>query len=86
MSTDHKAYILTATDKVTGFFHGYYSGGDTFPRVTPRIWFAKFYMVNGKGIKNALDNLTKRMCYDTRTGHDLSWKVQEVSMNDPKDM
>jgi hypothetical protein len=25
MNIDHKAYILTATDKVTGVFHGYYS-------------------------------------------------------------
>lgn len=86
MDTNCKAYILEATDKVTGMLHGYYSKGDTFPQTTACIWFAKFYLANGKGIKNALDNLTKRMSYDTRTGHDLSWKVLEVSMNAPKDI
>ena len=56
METNCKAYILTAIDNVTGLFHGYYSKGDTFPETTACIWFAKFYMANGKGIKNALDN------------------------------
>jgi len=84
-----KAYILTATDKITGEI-SYYSGGDTFPRTTKCIWFAKFYTSfytpNSKGVKKALNNLTKRMSYDMSTGHDLEWKIQEVSMNEPKDV
>ena len=81
------AYVLTATDKVTGLFHGYYSKGDTFIQTTASIWFAKFYLgKQGKGIKNALANCTKRCGYDTHTGHELSWKVQMVSMNAPIDI
>ena len=47
----------------------------------------KFYVgKEGKGIKNALANCTKRMSYCTRTGHDLSWKVQMVSVSNPVDI
>ena len=78
------AYVLCATDKVTKKFYGFYSKGDTFIQTTPNIWFAKFYVgKEGKGIKNALANCTKRMPYCTRTGHDLSWKVQMVSVSNP---
>ena len=81
------AYVLCATDKVTKKFYGFYSKGDTFIHTTPNIWFAKFYVgKEGKGIKNALANCTKRMSYCTRTGHDLSWKVQMVSVSNPVDI
>lgn len=81
------AYVLCATDKVTKKFYGFYSKGDTFIQTTPNIWFAKFYVgKEGKGIKNALANCTKRMPYCTRTGHDLSWKVQMVSVSNPVDI
>ena len=81
------AYVLCATDKVTKKFYGFYSKGDTFIHTTPNIWFAKFYVGKEcKGIKNALANCTKRMSYCTRTGHDLSWKVQMVSVSNPVDI
>lgn len=81
------AYVLCAIDKVTKKFYGFYSKGDTFIQTTPNIWFAKFYVgKEGKGIKNALANCIKRMSYCTRTGHDLSWKVQMVSVSNPVDI
>ena len=81
------AYVLCATDKVTKKFYGFYSKGDTFIQTTPNIWFAKFYVgKEGKVIKNARANCTKRMPYCTRTGHDLSWKVQMVSVSNPVDI
>ena len=86
MDTNCKAYIIEATDMVTGMFYGYYSKGASCPQTTTCIWFAKFYLTNGKNIKSVLDNLIKKMSYDARTGHDLSWKILEVSMNTPKDI
>lgn len=81
------AYVLCATDKVTKSFYGYYSAGDTFIRTNKNIWFAKFYTgKEGKGIKKALANCTKQMSYCTRTGHDLSWKIQMVSISIPVDI
>ena len=81
------AYVLCATDKITKKFYGFYSKGDTFIQTTPSIWFAKFYVgKEGKGIKNALANCTKQMSYCTRTGHDLSWKIQMVSVSNPVDI
>ena len=86
MSTNCKAFIISATDKVTGMFYGFYSKGNVFPETTACIWFAKFYMSNGKGIKNALDNLNKKYPFASTTGHELVWKIQEVTMNAPKDI
>lgn len=81
------AYVLCATDKVTKSFYGYYSAGDAFIRTNKNIWFAKFYTgKEGKGIKNALANCTKRMSYCSTTGHDISWKIQMVSISVPVDI
>lgn len=79
------AFILTATDKVTGT-NLYYMKGDTFPETTETIWFAKFYMANGKGVRKALANLTKNASRNYKNGHVLEWKIQEVSMNAPTDL
>ena len=82
--SNSKAFILTATDKVTGDTL-YYSSGDVRTKTTPIIWYAKFYL-SQKYAEKALDNITKRASYDNKTGHDLDWKIQTVTIGETKDL
>lgn len=84
VQTNCFAFILTATDKVTGATL-YYSKGTQFPETSASIWYAKPYAAI-KGVKKTLDFLTKNAFYDYKTGHNLDWKIQKVSMNAPEDV
>ncbi len=82
--SNSKAFILTATDKVTGDTL-YYRSGDVRTKTTPTIWYAKFYL-SEKAAEKTLDNITKRASYDNKTGHDLDWKIQTVTIGETKDI
>jgi len=82
--SNSKAFILTATDKVTGDTL-YYCSGDVRTKTTPTIWYAKFYL-SQKAAEKTLNNVTKRASYDENTGHDLDWKIQTVTIGETKDI
>ena len=82
--SNSKAFILTATDKITGDTL-YYRSGDVRTKTTPTIWYAKFYL-SQKAAEKTLNNVTKRASYDNKTGHDLDWKIQTVTIGETKDI
>lgn len=82
--SNSKAFILTATDKVTGDTL-YYRSGDVRTKTTPIIWYAKFYL-SQKAAEKTLNNVTKRASYNENTGHDLDWKIQTVTIDETKDI
>lgn len=83
-NTNYTAYVITAINKNTGLFEGYYSHGTTFFEITPTIWYAKFLLAR-KSANKYLDLLIKGMPENIK-GEPLEWKIQEVSMNAPTDV
>lgn len=83
-STNLTAYVITAINKNTGLFEGYYSQCDTYFETSPSIWSAEFLPTINSAYR-CLDYLTEGMPENAK-GEPLEWKVQVVSMNAPIDV
>lgn len=83
-STNCKAYVITAINKITGLLEGYYSHGETFFEITPTIWYAKFLMTLKSA--NKYHGLLLMGMPENTKGEPLEWKIQEVTMGTPVDV
>lgn len=78
------AYVITAINKKTGLFEGYYGHGNIYVELTASIWYAKFLMTK-KSADKYLQLCKDKMPTNNKL-EDLDWKIQEVAMGAPVDV
>ena len=77
-NTNCTAFIITATSKKTNLLHGYYAGGSVYLTTTTSVWYAK--------ITPTIKTARKWLEWCKEKAPEYNWKIQEVSMNAPKDV